>query len=292
MNCGPIHTAVIPAAGRGTRFLPATKVVPKSLLPIAGKPLIQYAVEEAAASGIQKVILVLAPEMALVSEHFRINGASNGDRRLRALAESVEIRAVMQQYPKGLADAVACAEQETGDESFAVILPDVLIDSAVPATQQLVRCYKAHPGCVIGTQLVPRQEVDKFGILVPASSHSNHELAFRVASLLEKPKQASAPSRYGVIGRYLLTREIFSCIRELEPGCNNELQLSDALSLCAERSSAYGCVVDGTHYDAGDKLGHIRASLAYALKDPVLERPLRRHLAQLSTPALMPTRAS
>ena len=291
-----VSSAIIPAAGLGTRCFPATKVVPKALLPVAGKPLIQYAVEELVASGIQTVVLVLAPGMGWVADHFRpgINGLSTlEERQLGRLAELVTIKTVVQHSPQGLADAIACAEAAVDGESFAVILPDVLIDASIPATAQLLRCYEEHGACVIGTQLVPEEEIEKFGILIPcpgAASDSNSSI--RVASILEKPPASATPSRYGIVGRYVLAPEIFSCIEELRVRDNNELQLTDALGLCAQHTATYACLVEGEHYDAGNTLGYMRASLAYGLKDPELAPALRRHLAELSTSSPIASRAS
>ena len=297
MTSQGIRTAVIPAAGRGTRSYPATRVVPKALLPVAGKPLIQYAVDEAAASGIETVVLVLAPEMNIVAEHFRVgrNGQSNcGDIHLTRLAESVEIRQVVQRSPRGLADAVACARPLTCDEPFVVILPDVLIDSPVPATAQLLLSYGRHRGCTIATQLIRESEIDGFGILIPSSHDPRDEVhrTFRIGSLLEKPRASQTASRYGAIGRYMLMPDIFAFIDELQPGRDNELQLSDALSLCAQRTPTYACVVDGGHYDAGSMLGYLQAYLAYSFKDPEIEQPLRRHLATLFTSSATASKSS
>ena len=291
-----IRTAIIPAAGLGTRCFPATKVVPKALLPIAGKPLIQHAVEEAAASGIQNIVLVIAPRMDLIAEHFRpdTNGHSTAEKTaLRRLAELVSIKTVVQDSPRGLADAIACAETAVDREALAVILPDVLIDAPIPAAAQLLRCYEQHRGCIVGTQLVPDEEIEKFGILIPFNDAlSDSQGSFRVASIVEKPQASATSSRHGVVGRYVLTPEIFSCIWELRAVYNNELQLTDALRLCAERTATYACFVEGEHYDAGDTPGYMRAALAYGLKDPGLAPVLRRQIAELSSSSLIARRAS
>jgi UTP--glucose-1-phosphate uridylyltransferase len=293
-----IRKLVIPAAGLGTRFLPATKVVPKELLPIAGKPLIQFAVEEASASGIETVILVISSGKGLVAEHFDPNPhlesllRSRGDTRsaelIRQLSELAEIRTVWQDSPLGLADAIRCARALVGDEPFAVILPDALIDSECPCIAQLMTCYDKHPGCVIATQMVEHRDVSRFGILDVILMHDPccEGRVLRVMSLTERPSPESTSSCFGIFGRYILEPEIFSCIDRTRPGYGGELQLTDSLSLCSDRTPIYAYQFHGTHYDAGDKFGYLQASIAYALKDPDTGRSLLEHLAALAPPTL------
>jgi len=286
-----VRKAVIPAAGLGTRLLPVTKGVPKELLPIAGKPLIQYAVEEAAASGLETVILVVSPGEQQLAEYFKSDpileehllqhGRDADAQALRDLASLAEIRTVYQDSPRGLAHAVGCARSEVGDEPFAVILPDALIDSVVPCTRQLIDCYDGEGGCVIATREVDAREVGSFGILdvVPASAAQN-ERVLRVHSLTERPKAEAVTSRYGIFGRYILDPAIFSCIDRLRPGFAGELQLTDALAAYSSRSAIFGYCFEGIHYDAGDKAGFILATIDYALKTPDLSEPVRQHLAR------------
>lgn len=290
-NSAKIRKAVIPAAGLGTRFLPVTKVVPKEMLPIAGKPLIQYAVEEAAASGIEIVILVLGRGKRLLAEYFQQNsdlehllverGRENDVEALKELSRLVEIRAVWQDAPHGLAHAIGCARSQIGDEPFVVILPDALIDAPVPCTRQLMDCYELHNGCVIATREVALAEVERFGILdvIPIVDHHYPGRVLGVTALTEKPKAQQVRSRYGIFGRYVLPPVIFSCIAELHPGMSGELQLTDALTACSSEVPIYGFCFQGTHYDAGDKFGFVQASIDYALKEPALSGRLRRHLA-------------
>jgi UTP--glucose-1-phosphate uridylyltransferase len=288
-----IRKAVIPAAGLGTRFLPATKCVPKELLAIAGKPLIQYAVEEAAASGIETVILVVSRDKHLVAEYFQRNlpleralehcGKPDHAALLRRLSDLAEIQTVCQESPLGLADAVRCARACVGSEPFAVILPDALIDAGVPCLRQLQLCYQNHPGCVVATQTVLPEEVGHYGIL---KLHALPEVAgngrtWRVSSLIEKPQPGSVDSRFGIFGRYILEPEIFACIDRLAPGLGGELQLTDALQARATQAPLYAYHFEGQHYDAGSKLGFLQASIAYALKDPEIAGPLREYLAAL-----------
>jgi UTP--glucose-1-phosphate uridylyltransferase len=286
-----IRKAVIPAAGLGTRFLPVTKAIPKELMPIAGKPLIQYAVEEAAASGVETVILVVSPGKHLLAEYFKGNrfleerllehGRDADARALRQLTSLAEIRTVCQDSPRGLADAVGCARSEVGDEPFAVILPDTLIDSEVPCTRQLIDCYEAGYGCVIATREVDAREVGNFGILdivatVPTIQEGR---IFRVLSLTERPRPAFANSRFGIFGRYVLDPAIFSCIDQISPGFAGELQLTDALTTYSRHSALFAYCFEGSHYDAGDKVGFINATIDYALKQPDLSNRVRQLLA-------------
>lgn len=286
-----IRKLVIPAAGLGTRFLPATKVVPKELLPIAGKPLIQFAVEEAAASGIETVILVISGGKRLLAEHFHPNphlenvlvtrGNTAGAELIRRLSHLAEIHTVWQDSPLGLADAIRCARSLVGDEPFAVILPDALIDSERPCISQLIDCYEKHPGCVIATRMLDLCDISRFGILdvIPMHDPGCGGRALRVISLTERPSPESTSSRFGVFGRYILEPAIFSCIDHTRPGYAGELQLTDSLSLCSDRTPVYAYQFEGMHYDAGDKFGYLQASIAYSLKDPETARPLLKHLA-------------
>lgn len=293
MSKTKIRTAVVPAAGLGTRVLPATKVVPKEMLPIGGKPLIQFAVEEAAASGLETVILVLGPGKKLLADHFQPDEVLEGILRkqgkdavaeqIRGLSRLAELLTVWQENPLGLADAIRCAQTLVENEPFAVILPDALIDSEVPCTRQLMDCYETHPGCIIATQLIESSEVNRFGILdlKPIRDSNRPGRLSKVNSLIERPQPATVSSRYGIFGRYILDPAIFSYIENTRPGFGGELQLTDALALYCRQLPIYACHFAGRHYDAGNKLGFLQASIAYALKDPELDRPLRDHLLSL-----------
>jgi UTP--glucose-1-phosphate uridylyltransferase len=292
-----VRKLVIPASGSDTRFLPATKVLPKELMSIGAKPLIQFAVEEASASGIEMVILVLSSGKALLAEHFRPNPhlegilASRGMTRdlelIHRLSELAEIRTVWQEPPLGLADAIRCAGALVGEEPFAVAIPDALIDARIPCTAQLLACYEKHAGCVIATRLVDRSEVSRFGILdtisMPDPCCGGRSL--RVVALADRPEPEATSSRHGIFGRYILQPEIFPCIEQTRPGRGGKLQLTDSLSLCAERTPVYAYEFEGTHYDAGDRFAFLQATLAYSLNDPELSGPLRHHLAALQLPA-------
>ncbi|MBS1849816.1 MAG: UTP--glucose-1-phosphate uridylyltransferase [Acidobacteria bacterium] len=291
MSSHGIRKVVIPAAGLGSRFLPATKVVPKELLPIADKPMIQFAVEEAVASGLDRIILVIGRGKNLVADHFHRNfymermleahGQGEDAALIRQLCEMAEVHTVWQDSPLGLADAVRSARSVVGDEPFAVILPDALIDAPTPCIGQLLSCYEKHAGCVVATQAVAPQEVDRYGILdvVPMPDPCCGGRTLRVISLTERPQPGSTVSLYGIFGRYVLDPDIFSCIDHTEPGLGGELQLTDALHLYSGSRPLFAYRFDGVHYDAGSKLGFLEANVAFALKDPALGGPLREHLA-------------
>jgi UTP--glucose-1-phosphate uridylyltransferase len=286
-----IRKVVIPAAGLGTRFLPATKVVPKELLPIAGKPLIQFAVEEAAASGMETVVLVLSGSKGLLAEYFRRNfaleailsqrGRHDDAELIRQLSHLAEVRTVWQEAPVGLADAVRCAQPLLEDEAFAVILPDALIDSSAPCLSQLLGCYEKHPGCIVATQLVDASEVERFGILdllsIPDPCCGGRTQ--RVTSLTERPRPGTTLSRQGIFGRYILEPEIFAAVERTSPALGGELQLTDSLSRCCGPVPLYAYSFEGRHYDCGSPLGFLEATIAYALKDPELAGPLRARFA-------------
>ena len=290
-----IRKVVIPAAGLGIRLLPATKAVPKEMMPIAGRPLIQFAVEEAAASGLETVILVVGKGKNLVAEHFHRNleledalvqrGKSEDAELIRRLSELIEIRTVHQDVPLGLADAIRSARALVGNEPFAVILPDVLIDAPIPCTRQLINCYDKHPGCTIATRTIDPTQADRFGVLdVVPFSEAGDGRTLRVVGVTERPQPGSAFSHYGIFGRYILEPAIFSCIDRTRPGFAGELQLADSLLLSAERAPLYAYLFQGAHYDAGNKLGFVQATVAYALKDPELAQPLQAHWARLQPP--------
>ncbi|MBV9182329.1 MAG: UTP--glucose-1-phosphate uridylyltransferase [Acidobacteria bacterium] len=288
-----VRKVVIPAAGLGTRFLPATKVLPKEMLPVAARPLIQYAVEEAALSGAESAIIVVAPGKDLVVRHFERNlsleqvlalrGSSDDVQQIRRVSELVEIRTVQQDQPLGLAKAIAVARPLIGDEPFAVILPDALIHADIPCVRQLIKCYEQLGSSIVATQQVDPSEVSQFGIIdvLPLSHQGQMDKLFRVTGLQERPLPTEARSRYGIFGRYVLEPYIFSCIDETPLGRGGEFQLTDALALYSARKPLYAYRFEGSHYDAGSKLGFVEASLAYALRDPEISNSLRQHLLRL-----------
>jgi UTP--glucose-1-phosphate uridylyltransferase len=274
--------------------------VPKELMPVASRPLIQYAVEEAVASGLDTVILVLSRDKSLVAEYFERDvlleqtlmrrGHPEEAALVRHLSELADIRVVWQEEPLGLADAIRTARPLLAAEPFAVILPDAIIASAVPCIRQLLNCYESYPGCILATQTVDPSEAERFGILdvAPLPDDCCAGAALRVTSLTERPQQEVAGSRYGIFGRYLLEPEIFDSIEQTGRGFGNELHLTDALLIYSRRAPLYAYRFDGTHYDAGSQLGYLQACLSFALKTPELAGPLREHLSSLALSALEP----
>lgn len=285
-----IKKAVIPAAGLGTRFLPATKAIPKEMIPIVDVPMIQHIVEEAVRAGIEDVILVTARGKESISDHFDYNYEledtlqKKGKDDLYELSHSIgrlcNLISIRQKVPMGLGHAVLAAAPIVGREPFAVLLGDDLIDSKIACTRQLADIYEREGASVVGVMEVPPAEVSKYGIvggkmLDPRLMH--------VERLVEKPSPSDAPSRFAIPGRYVLSPTIFECLRQTKPGKGGEIQLTDGLQLLAERERLLAYQFDGTRYDTGDRLGFIDATLAFALKRPELAPGVRaimnRHMS-------------
>jgi len=283
----PIRKAVIPAAGLGTRFLPATKAVPKELLPIVDTPTIQYIVEEAVAAGVRDVILICARGKDSIVDHFDIaaeleanlerSGKLELKKQMRAIAQMARVVTVRQQEPLGLGHAVLCAKALVGDEPFVVMLGDDIIDAAVPATRQLTDCYARHGKGTIALMEVPPAETSMYGI---AAGTALDARTTRIERLVEKPKQ-DAPSNLAVIGRYVLPPRIFEILEQVTPGVGGEIQLTDALAVLAREEGLLGYRFEGDRYDAGDRFGYLRANIAYALKRPDLATQLRQYLKEI-----------
>lgn len=277
MLSAPIRKAIIPAAGLGTRFLPATKASPKEMLPLVDKPLIQYAVEEAVSSGIEDIIIITGRGKRAIEDHFdrsfeleenlKGNGKSQLLKDVRRIAELANFCYVRQPEALGLGHAVLCAQHLIGEEPFAVILGDEVIDAKVPALAQLMRVYDEGHGAVLGVQKVRRDEVSQYGIV--ATQRVAPRL-YRVLDMVEKPAPDEAPSRHAVIGRYILSPDIFPILQATPPGKNREIQLTDALRLLSHKSPIYAQEIDGSRYDAGDKLGFLIATVEFALKNQSL----------------------
>jgi len=282
-----IRKAVIPAAGLGTRFLPATKAVPKELLPIVDRPTIQYIVEEAVAAGVRDVILVCARGKDSIVDHFDIAAELEGHlertgkhelrRQMRALAKMANIVTVRQQEPLGLGHAVLCAKALVGDEPFVVMLGDDIIDAAVPATKQLADCYERHQLGTIALMEVPPQDAHLYGV---AAGRPLDDRTLRIERLVEKPK-TDAPSNLAVIGRYVLPPGIFEILERVKPGVGGEIQLTDALSVLAREEGLLGYRFEGDRYDAGDRFGYLKANIAFALKRPDLRPQLLDYLREV-----------
>jgi UTP--glucose-1-phosphate uridylyltransferase len=284
-----VTKAVIPAAGQGTRFLPATKASPKEMLPLVDKPLIQYIAEEAALAGIQNIIVISGRGKRAIEDHFDVSyeleetlRQSGKDALLKethAISDLANFCYVRQHHMRGLGDAILCAQPLIGDEPFAVMLGDEIIDADVPAIAQLMDLYDRFQAPIIGVQEVALDEVSHYGIITPRPEADG---LFLVTDLIEKPAPAEAPSRLAVIGRYILTPEVFAALEKTLPGKNQEIQLTDALRTVAKQAPMYACVIKGKRFDAGDKLGFLKATVEFGLKNPELGERFARYLKQLS----------
>jgi UTP--glucose-1-phosphate uridylyltransferase len=284
-----IRKAVIPAAGLGTRFLPAAKAVPKELLPIVDKPAIQYIVEEAVASGVEQVILITARGKGAIEDHFdtsfeleEILKRQKKDDLLRMVQELsgiVKVTAIRQQSPKGLGHAVLCAREAVGEEPFAVLLGDDIVDSDPPCLSQMVEVFRQMQGGVIALQRVPEAETHLYGVI---SGEQVKERVYRITGLVEKPSPDQAPSNLAVIGRYVLPPEIFPILEHTVPGKGGEIQLTDALQELARTMPLYGYEFTGDRYDAGDKVGYLEANIAFALKRPEMAERLKAFIKAIN----------
>jgi len=285
-----VRKAVIPAAGLGTRFLPATKAIPKEMLPIVDIPTIQYVVDEAVASGIEHVILVTGRGKDSILDHFDRSPeleaflAEKGKDELlamvRAIADTAEIIAVRQGEPRGLGHAVLTARPAVGNEPFAVLLGDDLFDATPPCTRQLVEVHEARGQAVIALLRVPEEQTQSYGVIRGTALGGR---LHRVEGMVEKPAPGTAPSNLAIMGRYVLPPEIFDLIERTEPGAGGEIQLTDALDHLRAAHGVLGCEFTGLRYDAGDKLGYLQANIEYALKRPELAAKLRAYLREVAT---------
>jgi len=282
-----VRKCVVPAAGLGTRFLPATKSVPKELLPIVDTPTLQYIVAEAAHSGIEDVILITARGKTSMVDHFDLSpeleetllsrGKVAERDALRAISNMARLASIRQHEPLGLGHAVLQAANLVGDEPFAVILGDDVIDAETPAIAQLVECYQRTGMGVVALMEVPVEETPMYGI---AAGTMLDDRTMRIERMVEKP-QSDPPSNLAVIGRYVLPPRVFDYLREVQPGVGGEIQLTDALALLAEREGLVGYRFEGKRYDAGDRLGYLKANVAFALKRPDLRQGLLEWLREI-----------
>lgn len=286
---GIVRKAVFPVAGLGTRFLPATKVMPKEMLPVVDKPLLQYAVEEAAAAGVEEFIFVTSRGKALLEDHFdrapeleetlALRGKTDLLAQLRSwLPKAGSVVTVRQQEPQGLGHAVWCAREFIGDEPFAVLLVDDLIQSKTPCLKQMADMHAKVGGSLLLVEDVPRAHTGRYGILDIASDDG---VLVKVKGLVEKPEPAVAPSTLSIIGRYILQPEIFGFLTRQARGAGNEIQLTDAMAAMLETSPYYGMRYEGVRYDCGDKLGFVKANVALALARPDVGPGLRDFLKNL-----------
>ena len=285
-----VRKAVLPAAGLGTRFLPATKAQPKEMLNVVDKPQIQYVVEECIASGIEHIIIVTGKGKNSIEDHFDFNpslerfleekGKPDLAAIVRAIGDMVQVSYTRQKEPLGLGHAVLVAKDLVGDEPFAVLLGDVLIPGENPATKQLIRVYEATGVGAIAVEEVPREKTHLYGIVAgdPAPQGAFGERLLRIRELVEKPRPAEAPSNLSITGRYVLPPAIFDCLERTKPGAGGEIQLTDALKILAKEQGLWAYIYEGTSYDAGDKLGFLIATVELALQNKELGQPFRNYL--------------
>ena len=287
-----IRKAIIPAAGLGTRFLPATKAQPKEMLPIVDKPAIQFIVEEAIDSGIEEILIITGRSKRSIEDHFdrnlelEMNLKAHGKYEMLKMVEEISditIHFIRQKEARGLGHAVLCAKQFIGDEPFAVLLGDDLVDASVPCLAQLINVYEDMGGSILGVQKVPRNKVSAYGIVDPVDVKPN---IWRAKDLVEKPEVEEAPSRLAVLGRYVLTPEIFEILEHTRPGRGQEIQLTDAICELAKQQTVYAYHFDGRRYDIGDKEGFLEATVEYALKRPELRDRFMAYLVRSIGPLL------
>jgi UTP--glucose-1-phosphate uridylyltransferase len=288
-----VRKAVLPAAGLGTRFLPATKAQPKEMLTVVDKPQIQYVVEECVVSGIEHIIIVTGKGKNSIEDHFDYNptlerfleekGKTDQAALVRHISDMVQVSYTRQKEPLGLGHAVLVAKDLVGDEPFAVLLGDVLIPGNNPATKQLVEVYEATGIGAIAVEEVPHEKTQLYGIVAgdPAPQGRFGERLLRIRDLVEKPKPANAPSNLAITGRYVLPPSIFGCLERTQPGAGGEIQLTDAMKILAKDQGLWAYIYEGISYDAGDKLGFLKATVEIALQNQEFGEAFRGYLKSL-----------
>ena len=269
-----IRKAIIPAAGLGTRFLPATKAQPKEMLPIVDKPTIQYIIEEAVASGIEEILIITGRSKKCIEDHFdksvelelelEKSGKEQMLKMVREISDMVDIHFIRQKEPRGLGHAISCAKTFVGNEPFAVLLgDDIVYNEGKPCLKQLIDCYDEYKTSVLGVQTVEAKDVNKYGIV---NGIHIEDRVYKVKGLVEKPAVEEAPSNVAILGRYIITPRIFKILEETKPGKGGEIQLTDALLKLIDEEAMYAYDFEGTRYDVGDKLGFLKATVEYALR--------------------------
>lgn len=288
-----IRKAIIPAAGLGTRFLPATKSMPKEMLPIVDVPTIQYIVEEAVASGIEEILIITNSNKHIMENHFdksfeleqRLleSGKAKEAKLIDDIAHLANIFYIRQKEPKGLGHAVACAKSFIGDEPFAILLGDdvVVNKGGTPALKQCIEAYNQTEASVVGVQTVPEEDVSKYGIVAPSKSRKPHGKLVKLSDMVEKPKQEDAPSRMAVLGRYVLTPDIFELLESQEKGAGNEIQLTDAIKRLMDKQAVYAYDFDGHRYDVGSKFGFVQATIDFALEREELHDQVMSYITDI-----------
>lgn len=283
-----VRKAVFPAAGLGTRFLPATKAMPKEMLTLVDKPLIQYVVEEAVQSGIESVVIVTGRDKAAIENHFDISyeleqtlqerGKTEILEEVRGVADIAKVSYTRQKQPLGLGHAIYQARDFIGDEPFAVMLPDDIMDSAVPALKQMMDVFEKYESPVIATMQVEGEAISRFGVIDAEEVEPN---VFRIKDMVEKPRFEDAPSDLAIVGRYIFTPDIFKAIEDTAPGSGGEIQITDAMRNLVKGREFYAVKLEGVRHDAGDKLGFLKATVEFALKREDLGAEFREYLKGL-----------
>ena len=283
-----IKKAIIPAAGLGTRFLPATKAMPKEMLPILDKPTIQYIVEEASKAGIEDIIIVTGKHKRAIEDHFdnqkelemvlENKGKADLLEKVQYSTDVANIFYVLEIEQKGLGHAIHTAKQFIGNEPFAVLLGDDIVESDTPAIKQLMDVYEETGHSVIGVQEVPESDTHRYGVIDPSAKEGSR---YEVRQFVEKPKQGTAPSNLAIMGRYVLTPEIFDYLETQQEGAGNEIQLTDAIERMNSKQQVYAYDFEGNRYDVGEKLGFVKTTIEYALKDPEMSQDLKAFIKQL-----------
>jgi UTP--glucose-1-phosphate uridylyltransferase len=284
-----VRKAVFPAAGLGTRFLPATKASPKEMLPLVDKPLIQYSVEEAVASGIESILIITGRDKAAIENHFDISfeleqfllekGKKDAFREVRSISEIAKVHYTRQKQALGLGHAIYQAKDFVGDEPFAALLADDVVDAEVPALRQMIDVFEKYKAPVIATMQVEGEAISRFGAI---DADEVEPGVFKINDMVEKPPLAEAPSNLAIIGRYIFTPDIFEAIENTKPGAGGEIQITDAMRLLLNKRPLYALRLKGVRHDAGDKLGFLIATVEYALKRDGLGDEFREYLSSLS----------
>ncbi|MBI3399045.1 MAG: UTP--glucose-1-phosphate uridylyltransferase GalU [Deltaproteobacteria bacterium] len=284
-----IRKAVFPAAGFGTRFLPATKAIPKEMLPLIDKPLIQYSVEEAKRSGLEEVIIVTGMGKTAIEDHFDVSfelemllkerNKTEILKMIEELSNFIHFSYTRQKKPLGLGHAIHCAKNLVGMEPFAVFLSDDVIDAKIPVMKQMVHTFRQYPYSILAVQRVPKKEVHHYGII---EAKKICPRIYKVIDMVEKPHPHDAPSNLAIIGRYILAPEIFNALEQIRPGKGGEIQLTDGLKMLSRTQPIYAYEFEGNRYDAGDKLGFLKANVSFALNTPGINKEFRSFLRGLN----------
>lgn len=284
-----VKKAIIPAAGLGTRFLPATKAQPKEMLPIVDKPTIQYIIEEAVASGIEEILIITGRNKRAIEDHFdksveleyQLEDKNQNEllEMVQNISNMADIHYIRQKEPKGLGHAIHCAKTFVGQDPFAVLLGDDIIDNEVPCLRQLINCYNEYKTTILGVQTVPKEDVSKYGIV---EGLHIEDRVYKVKNLIEKPSVKETSSNVAILGRYIITPEIFNILENTIPGKGGEIQLTDALKTLISKEAMYAYNFEGKRYDVGDKLGFLKATVEFALKREELREPFMDYLLSLN----------